>query len=402
MASQTIRFIRLRNTLAAAVAAAGLVAGSFNWVRAEDPAAPAAPAAAAPAATGDLKPFTESVPGTKVTFDLVPIPGGKFKMGSPDGEKDREDDEGPQVEIEVEPFYMGKHEVTWGEYNEFLQNYPRIMGLTPRPPAIPENQWADAVSYPTPLYELEAGPILERMGRGPKFPAVIMSQHGAKEYTKWLSKKTGRFYRLPTEAEWEYAARAGTTTAYHFGDDPAALKDNAWYFDNSPNEKNPTGAYREVGQKTANPWGLYDMHGNVAEWVIDQHDKKWYEKLAEKGGVVNWKDAIRWPDSKTQHPRVIRGGGWEQEAKDLRSARRLMSNKNMNKRDPQEPKSPYYLTEGFWIGFRVVSPVNEPNAQEKQKYWEPDNRATKLAIKSKEDRSAREMIEPPAKAAAGN
>jgi formylglycine-generating enzyme required for sulfatase activity len=85
--------------------------------------------------------------------------------------------------------------------------------------------------------------------------------------------KTGRFYRLPSEAEWEYACRAGTTTAYSFGDDPPKLGEYAWYFDNSDD------AYHEVGQKQPNPWGLFDMHGNVAEWVLDAHDKGFYATL---------------------------------------------------------------------------------------------------------------------------
>ena len=368
--------------LSALIASLALVAGVASVARAESPA------------PADMKPFTEAVPGTELKFDLIPIPGGTVKIGSPDTEDDRKSDEGPQVEVEVEPFYMGKYEVTWAEYNEFLKNYSRLTGGGGSALA-PEDKRADAVTYPTPMYELEAGPILDRMGRGGKFPAVIMSQYAARQYTKWISKKTGRFYRLPTEAEWEYACRAGTTTPWSFGDDADKLDAHGWFYDNS--EKDGEGAYREVGLKKPNPWGLHDMHGNVGEWVIDAYDAKWYEKLAGKGGKVNWKDAINWPAK--QYPRVIRGGGWNSEAEETRSASRASSKPNMNVRDPQLPKSPFWLTEGFWIGFRVVAPVTEPSAEEKLKYWDVDDEYTKKVVyKDKADRLAQEVITPPATA----
>jgi formylglycine-generating enzyme required for sulfatase activity len=352
----------------------------------ENPASADEKAQAAGASTpvaGDMKPFVQRITGSDVTFEMLPIKGGTFKMGSPSSEEKRKDDEGPQIEVEVDPFYMGSHEVSWAEYNLFIQNYHRLSAQGP--PQIPAAKLADAVTYPTPMYELEAGPILDRMGRGNKFPAVIMSQFAARQYTKWLSKKTGRFYRLPTEAEWEYAARAGTNTAYSFGDDPEKLKDYAWYFDNST-LADGDGAYREGGKKKANPWGLYDMHGNVAEWCIDQYQPDWYKQFA--GKKVRALDVINWPTK--QYPRVIRGGGWESEAEDCRSARRIPSDPNMNQKDPQLPKSPHWMTEGFWIGFRVVAPTRQPTEEEKRKYWEADDPTTTEVIKR--DREVRELV----------
>jgi formylglycine-generating enzyme required for sulfatase activity len=171
---------------------------------------------------------------------------------------------------------MGKYEVTQSEYMTFADRYSKI---PPNAATIPQDKLADAVTYPTPLYEVDAGPILQRMGRGGQFPAVIMSHYSARQYTKWLSKKTGRFYRLPTEAELENACRAGSTSAYGFGDDPAKLAAYAWYFENSKVENKPS--YHEVGKKQPNSWGLYDMHGNVAELVIDQYDAARYKQLSE-------------------------------------------------------------------------------------------------------------------------
>jgi formylglycine-generating enzyme required for sulfatase activity len=362
------------------LAVCALVAGfSAPAVRAESPASAAA------------KPFEQFLPGTDVRFNMVPIPGGSFKMGSPETEKDRKEDEGPQFTVEVEPFFMGATEVTWGEYNHFLQNYSRLAQISAA--AVPEDKMADAVTYPTPMYELEAGPILERMGRSAKYPAVIMSQYAARQYTKWLTKKTGRFYRLPTEAEWEYACRAGTTTAYSFGNDVAQLKDFGVYVDNSDPDKDGESGYAPVGSKKPNPWGLFDMHGNVGEWILDSYDPKWYAQFA--GKTVKAADAINWPKSKTPYPHVIRGGGHESEAADLRSAARYGSKANMNKRDPQLPKSPYWRTEGFWVGFRVVAPMKEPTEAEKNKFWNADDPVTQKT--SQRDRDRHELIEAPTK-----
>ena len=359
--------MRRQAAVVAAALGAALAATSLERARAETPAE----AAAAPAS--GLKLIEQKIPGTEVSFKLVPIPGGTFKMGSPEKEKGRKDEEGPQIEVKVDPFYMAEHEVTWAEYGPFLENYQRLAALKPEQrPVIPADKKADAVTYPTPMYELEAGPVIDAMGRGGQYPAVIMSQYGAKQYTKWLSKKTGRFYRLPTEAEWEYACRAGTTTAYAFGDDPAQLEEYSWFFDNSPTKEAPDGSYHKVKEKKPNAWGLYDMHGNVAEWCLDQYSEEGYKKHAGKS--LHAKDVVAWPTE--TYPRVIRGGGWESEADALRSAARFGSHKDLNKSDPQLPRSPHWLANGFWVGFRVVSPTTEPTEAEKLKYWEAEDETT--------------------------
>jgi len=256
---------------------------------------------------------------------------------------------------------------------------------------VPKDKLADAVTFPTPLYEMDAGPELQRMGgRTGQFPAVIVSQYAARQYTKWLSKKTGRFYRLPSEAEWEYAARAGTQTAYFFGDDPAKLGDYAWFKDNS-NEPDGTTGYHPIMTKKPNPWGLYDIYGNAAEWCIDQYEANAYTRFA--GKVTDGRDAINWPRLlATPYPRVLRGGGFDSEAADCRSAARLASDRLMNHTDPQLPKSPYWMSDGFYIGFRVVSPAVGPSEAEKLKWWNADDRQTLTTIQR--DREQRELVKP--------
>ena len=203
-----------------------------------------------------MKPYTNTIPGTQVSFAMVPIPGGEFVMGSPDSEPGRKPDEGPQHKVKISPFWMGQCEVTWNEYELFM--YPdeerRTRATIPTDAA--GDKLADAVTHPSkPYVEMSFG-----MGKD-GFPAIAMTQHAANKYCQWLSAKTGQFYRLPTEAEWEYAARAGTTTAYFFGDDASKLGEYAWF------EQNSDFKYQKVGKKKPNPWGLYDICGNVVEWV---------------------------------------------------------------------------------------------------------------------------------------
>src|SRR5882672_6304061 len=197
-------------------------------------------------AQADMKAYTNDIPGTAVRYSMMPIPGGEFLMGSPEVEKGRKPDEGPQHKVKISPFWMGRCEVTWNEYELFM--YPdqeKALTFDTNNPYL--DKASDAVSRPTkPYVEMSFG-----MGKG-EYPAISMTQHAANKYCQWLSAKTGQYYRLPTEAEWEYACRAGTTTVYYFGDDPALLKDHAWFTNNSDSK------YQKVGRKKPNPWGLHD------------------------------------------------------------------------------------------------------------------------------------------------
>jgi formylglycine-generating enzyme required for sulfatase activity len=183
-----------------------------------------------------------------------------------------------------------------------------------------------------------------------------MTQFAAKMYCKWLSAKTGRYYRLPTEAEWEYACRAGTKTAYWFGDDPKKLDTYGWYTGNSDDK------YQKVCKKKPNPWGLYDMHGNVCQWVLDQYVADFYARSAGRVAVNPLA-----PPTK-EYGRVVRGGSWDDEPERCRSAARRWSNKDWKKQDPQLPQSPWYMTDANFVGFRVVRPLRMPTAKEAAKY----------------------------------
>jgi formylglycine-generating enzyme required for sulfatase activity len=323
--------------LATALAAA-LALGSPAPASQDDPSAAATQA--------EMKPYTETIPGTSVKFEMVPIKGGTFTLGSPDDEADRGEDEGPQRTIAIRPFWMQKTEVTWEQFDEYafsldIKRKERAgVDLAQQSPA---DRLADAVTRPTPPYADMT------FGYGhDKYPAICMTHHAAMEYCRWLSARTGKLYRLPTEAEWEYAARAGTTTPYSFGDDPEKLGDYAWYVMNAEQPM-------PVGQKKPNPWGLYDMHGNVAEWVVDKYDAEAYAKLPAEGEVVE--PAVL--PTEDEYPYVVRGGSWDDDPEMLRSAARRASNREWSVQDPQRPQSVWWHTDAHWAGFRVVRPLEE-------------------------------------------
>lgn len=283
-----------------------------------------------------------TIPGSSFQSKMVAVPGGSFLMGSPNNEKSREADEGPQQTVTIAPFWMGANEVTRDEFDVFYKDE-----------GTSANSSVDAVTRPSPQYiDFSLG-----MGKEGGFPVNSLSQYSALMYCRWLYNKTGVFYRLPTEAEWEYACRAGSKTVYFFGDDAQQLDKYAWYKDNSDNK------FHKTGLKSPNAWGLYDMLGNVCEWTLDHYDEKTLQNMAGKTDNPFVK-----PNS-LKYPKSLRGGGYSDEAAQLRSANRFKSDPVWNRRDPQIPKSKWWLTDAPTVGFRIIRPLEQPAAEKVNEFF---------------------------------
>lgn len=293
-----------------------------------------------------MKTYVESVPGSDVKFEMVPIPGGTFLMGSPPTEAKRGKDEDPQHLVQIAPFWMGSKEVTWDEYELFAFSLDLKKKKRDNIDATKQSEWerkADAITRPTAPYADETFGF----GRSGQ-PVICVTHHAAMEYTRWLSAKTGKVYRLPTEAEWEYACRAGTKTAYFWGNEPDKFEQYAWYVENAEKPM-------PVGKKKPSPWGLFDIHGNVAEWCLDHYLPDAYKQYPTDKPTLG---PVILPDAK-EYSYVARGGSWNDDGELLRSAARRGSDKEWSVQDPQRPQSIWWHTDATFVGFRIVRPLNE-------------------------------------------
>lgn len=228
--------------------------------------------------------YVDTIAGTTVTFEMIPVPGGSVEVG---GES-----------VEVAPLWFGKTEISWDEYDVYTYQLDRPEDAPPE---------VDAVSRPSKPYVVP-GESFGHRGN----PALAMTYRAAQQYAEWLSEKTGHQYRLPTEAEWEYACEAGLVEGQE-------LDDVAWYWDNANSQAH------QLGSKAANAFGLYDMQGNVAEWVVG-HD-----------GTP-----------------VVKGGSWNDDPEELDCSARQQQTPAWNMTDPQLPKSRWWLSDAPFVGFRLV------------------------------------------------
>jgi formylglycine-generating enzyme required for sulfatase activity len=333
--------------------------------------------------------YDETIPGTDVTFRMIPVSGGTFTMGSDDKEEGRNTDEGPSFKVTIDPFWMGQNEVTWQEYKIYMsacELFQTLQASGKR--VITDENKADAITAPSALYD----PTMTfTNGEDPLQPAVTMSQFAARQYTGWLSGLTARFYRLPSEAEWEYACRAGTTTPWSSGSDSGKLADVAWISENSDDTTH------QVGTKTPNEWGFHDMHGNAAEWVVDELVENGYLRASSLKQPVDWTATIEWPQNLS--PRIVRGGAYYDEPDQCRSAcRRGSEDEDWKEVDPNYPKSPWWYTEepALGVGMRVLRPLKIPSEKIQRRWWDADVESIREDVDSRmnEGRGARAVVDP--------
>lgn len=320
-----------------------------------------------PAVVNEFKNFTEKIPSSPVSFEMVAITGGTFKMGSPEDEPFRKTDEGPVREVEISPFFMAETEVTWDEYLAFYVQTSvegRSTDTEGLRSEISAGSSADAISGATPPY----GQPDQGWGMGQR-PAISFSYHAAETYCKWLSKVTGKNYRLPTEAEWEYACRAGTSGPYFFEGDPRKFEKSGFRARISKNDTAVINSYVVYAGNSPtktqtpdfvkpNPFGLRNMLGNVAEFCSDWYQPDAYSKYPE--GIVR---DPKGPEAGEEH--VVRGGTFMNPAGSLRSAARdYTRTEAWLKTDPQMPKSIWWYSDCFSVGFRVVCEFDEKTGNE--------------------------------------
>lgn len=284
--------------------------------------------------------YTQNINGTDLHVGMVAISGGRFMMGNKDGA----DDQKPEHEVEVSSFWMSSHEVPWDLFEPFLaKDHEKKISLEDK---VPEN--VDAITRPTkPYLDMTFG-----MGKE-GFPAVGMTHYNAIQFCKWLYTRTGVFFRLPTEAEWEFVAKTGLNDDFS-----SNLENYAWYDANSEAKS------QKIGTKAPNKLGIYDLFGNVTEWTYDQYAPDFYSSLAGSLAV----NPVNTPT--TLYPHVVRGGSFQSSSDLLNPTARDYSDPMWKQLDPQIPKSNWWFPEAPFVGIRLVRPLNPPSEKEILAYYD--------------------------------
>jgi formylglycine-generating enzyme required for sulfatase activity len=269
--------------------------------------------------------FTQVLPGTDIAIEMVYIPStGKNTAKVKDTNTST-------------AIYISKYEITWDLYKLFLErtidkeeNMDRLDQV---------NISVDGVTGATaPYVDMSIG-----MGSGAGLPVCNVTPLSASRFCQWLSARTGRFYRLPTEQEWEVSALAGAESTYFFGENVEELNEYAWISENSDR------TYHPVGEKKPNRYGLYDVYGNVAEWALRK-------KMDNE-------------NNREEFTPVLKGGGYHMYAKDISTAVYITPVPAWKERDPQFPRSKWWYTDAGFAGFRIVSPEKTPPESEFTQYW---------------------------------
>jgi len=308
-----------------------------------------------PAEVERFEDFTETIPGSRVRFDMVAIPGGTFTIGSPGSEPYRNDDEGPAGTVTVSGFWMGRTEVSWNEFEAFYRQTASEGRTDARILSQDRDADVDAITGATAPY----GNPDQGWGKGSR-PAITMTHHAAVTYCQWLSRVTGKTYRLPTEAEWEYACRGGTQSAYFFEGNPKSFAADRFWNRLFGADTEPIGSYvvydansqaktQAPSAVEPNPFGLLNMAGNVREFCLDWYVPVAYARYSAGGGVVD----PTGPAQGKEH--VVRGGSFKSGAPAVRSAARDRTRTGAwLLTDPQFPKSIWWYSDCNDVGFRVV------------------------------------------------
>jgi len=327
--------------------------GKMTGIKGFDADANKGPIFDAPTLVTSFENYAEQIPGSCQTISMIAIPGGTFKMGSDKSEPFHKEDEGPVRNVTVSSFFMSEVQITWDVYFTFFLE-TQSEGRTPPEIIFERNSRPDldAVAGPTPFY----GNPDQGWGAG-MLPAITMTHYSAQTFCQWLSLKTGKTYRLPTEAEWEYAVRGGTETPYFFEGNPKDFSDKGFMrrFKKAKTEvisdyaiyrKNSNNRTQEPDHVKPNPFGLKNMVGNVWEYCADKYSAKAYSKT--ELNVTN-------PIETEGDEFVVRGGYYNSDAADLRSAARgHTDHDDWIRTDPQQPKSIWWYTDMKGIGFRIV------------------------------------------------